>query len=76
MRGMLGIFMHTFKNFDQIQLAVKFMCGDKNLRITFLNPTQLIIKTENASGFRIYHPTNKQTMAMLVEYLKANGILE
>lgn len=64
------------KNYDSRTVTVQFACGDDYLDITFQSPTQMYIQTKDASGFRIYHPTNKQVITKLVEYLEANGITE
>lgn len=64
------------KNYDNRTVTVQFACGDDYLDITFQSPTQIHISAKNDSGFRIYHPTNKDTITKLVEYLETSGILQ
>ena len=64
------------RNYDSRTITMQFACGDDYLDITFHSPTIITISTKNESGFRIYHPTNKDTITKLVEYLEANGTLQ
>ena len=64
------------KNYDSRTVTVQFACGDDYLDITFHSPTLITINTKDTSGFRIYHPTNKNTITKLVEYLETHGILQ
>lgn len=64
------------RNYDSRTITIQFACGDDYLDITFQSPTQIYIQTKDASGFRIYHPTNKDTITKLVEYLETNGTLQ
>lgn len=64
------------KNYDSRTVTVQFTCGDDYLDITFHSPTLITISTKDTSGFRIYHPTNKNTITKLVEYLETHGTLQ
>lgn len=64
------------RNYDSRTITVQFACGDDYLDITFHSPTLITISAKGDSGFRIYHPTNKDTITKLVEYLETHGTLQ
>ena len=64
------------RNYDNRTVTMQFACGDDYLDVTFHSPTLITINTKDTSGFRIYHPTNKDTITKLVEYLEAHGTLQ
>ena len=64
------------RNYDSRTVTMQFACDDDYLDITFHSPTMITVQTKDSSGFRIYHPTNKNTITKLVEYLETNGTLQ
>lgn len=44
--------------------------------IMFMSSGLVVVQTGKHSGMCIYHPTNRETLDKLVEYLQANGIKE
>lgn len=44
--------------------------------IMFMSSGLVVVQTGKRPGMRIYHPTNKETLDKLVEYLQTNGIKE
>lgn len=64
------------RNYDNRTVTMQFACGDDYLDVTFHSPTMITISAKGDSGFRIYHPTDKETITKLVEYLETNGTLQ
>ena len=44
--------------------------------IMFMSSGLVVVQTSKHSSMRIYHPTNRETLDKLVEYLQTNGIKE
>ena len=44
--------------------------------IMFMSNGLVVVQTDKHPGMRIYHPTNKETLDKLVQYLQTNGIKE
>ena len=44
--------------------------------IMFMSSGLVVVQTDKHPGMRIYHPTNKETLDKLVQYLQTNGIKE
>ena len=64
------------KNYDGRTVTVALYTGDQEddcVRIQFLSSSIVAVSTGNADGFRIYHPTDRQTMDALMGYLQTHG---
>lgn len=70
------ITVHPDKNYDGTTVQLQYVWGngsDEYVSITFLSSSIITVFEGGESGFRIYHPTNQETIYDLVEYLKTNG---
>ena len=65
------------KHYDGRTVTFVFSAADRDeesIYIQFLSRSILSIHIGNKSGFRIYHPTNRETFDKVVEFLQANGV--
>ena len=65
------------KNYDGRIVSLTFSAVNQEeqfVSFDFLSSTIVQVHIGNESGFRIYHPTNRNTIDKLVEYLQANGV--
>ena len=64
------------KNFEGYTVNLVFTWGDEtnaSVNMMFLSKNIVVVDTGTESGFRIYHPVNKDVLGNLVEYLKVHG---
>ena len=64
------------KNYDGRTVAVAFYTGNQKddcVRIQFLSSSIVAVSAGDEDEFLIYHPTNRQTMDLLMEYLQTHG---
>lgn len=64
------------KNYDGRTVSLTFSAENQEkqfVSIRFLSSSIVQVHIGNESGFRIYHPTNRETIDNLVEYLQTNG---
>lgn len=47
--------------------------GDQRVNINFLGSSVVSASSSEASGFRIYHPTNREVLYDLAEYVQTHG---
>lgn len=67
----------TDQDFDGNIACLQFDCGneaDEYVSIRFLSKSIMTVETGATSGLRIYHPTNPEVLADLVEYLQTHGV--
>ena len=65
------------KNHDGRTVTVSFYVGNKKdeyVQIQFLSSSIIAVSSDDKTGFRVYHPTNKKTIDQLVEYLQTYGV--
>ena len=65
------------KNYDGRTVIVSFYVGNKKdeyVQIQFLSSSIITVSSDDKTGFRVYHPTNKKTIDQLVEYLQTYGV--
>ena len=65
------------KNYDGRTVTVSFYVGNKKdeyVQIQFLSSSIIAVSSDDKTGFRVYHPTNKKTIDQLVEYLQTYGV--
>lgn len=65
------------KNYDGRTVSMVFSAVSQEeqfVSIRFLSSTIVQIHIGNKSGFRIYHPTNRETFDKVVEFLQTNGV--
>ena len=68
--------VHPDKNHDGTNVDLEFVFGnkpDQRINISFLSSSIIAVFVPAESSFRIYHPTNPETIDNLVEYLQTNG---
>ena len=65
------------KHYDGRTVTFVFSAADReeeSIYIQFLSRSILSIHIGNKSGFRIYHPTNRETFDKVVEFLQTYGV--
>ena len=65
------------KNYDGRTVSLVFSAENQTeeyIYIRFLSSSLVSVHIGNESGFRIYHPANRETLDKLVEYLQTNGL--
>ena len=64
------------KNYDGRTVSLVFSTKDQEtiVYIRFLSSSLISVQIGDQSGFRIYHPTNRNTIDTLVEYLQTVGV--
>lgn len=68
--------VHPDKNYDGNTVQLRYVWGDEPdeyVSIRFLSSSIITVFVGGESGFRIYHPTNHETIYHLVEYLQTHG---
>lgn len=68
--------VHPDKNYDGNIVRLRYVWGnepDEFVAISFLSSSIITVFVGGESEFRIYHPTNHETMYNLIEYLKTHG---
>lgn len=63
-------------NYDSRTVEVGISTGDTYLSIRFLSPTIVAVSSSRWSGYRIYHPTNRQAMDAVIAYLQQHGTIQ
>ncbi len=64
------------KNYDSRTVSVDLLMGDAYFKMQFMSPSIVAVSSSEWSGYRIYHPTNRQTMDALIEYLQTHGTIQ
>lgn len=67
------------KNYDGRTVTVSFYMNnqmDKYVQIQFLSSSIIVVSSGSETGFRVYHPTNHQTIDQLSEYIQTHGVKE
>lgn len=67
------------KNYDGHSVRVELVGGadqTQDIDILFLSSSIIVVTNAGVPGFRIYHPTNRNTMYDLLEYVKLHGTLQ
>ena len=67
------------KNYDGRTVTVSFYMNnqmDKYVQIQFLSSSIIVVSSGGETGFRVYHPTNHQTIDQLSEYIQTHGVKE
>lgn len=68
--------VHPDKNHDGTNVDLEFVFGnkpDQRINISFLSSSIIAVFVPPESSFRIYHPTNPETIDNLVKYLQTYG---
>lgn len=71
--------MDADKNYDGRTVTVSFYMKnqkDEYAQIQFLSSSIIVVSSGGKTGFRVYHPTNHQTMDQLLEYIQTHGVKE
>ena len=64
------------KHYDGRTVIVSFYNEDEYVHIQFLGSSIMTVSEEDKAGFRIYHPTNRETVDRLVEYIQTHGVTQ
>ena len=72
-------YVDTDRNFDGHTATLLFVFGNKKddcISIQFLSRSIIIVSIREEPGFRIFHPTNPETLYDLVEYFQTYGAMQ
>ena len=67
------------KNQDGRIVTVSFYMEkhkDDYAQIQFLSSSTIVVSSGGETGFRVYHPTNHETIDQLLEYIQTHGVKE
>lgn len=62
------------KNYDGRIVKLYLYYEDRYIEFTFLSSSVVVVTTSENPNMRIYHPTNRETLDKLVDYLQAYGV--
>lgn len=69
-------YVDSDRNYDGKTISLSLYAGpqqDEYVEIQFLSSSIVAVRGSGKSGLRIYHPTNRETMGKLIEYLQTHG---